>query len=524
MPSITQKLALLLATGAIQSASALDAAGWRSQSIYQILTDRFAMDDGTTPVCDASQGVYCGGTWNGIASKLDYIQGIGATAIWISPVIKNVEGNFANAGEAYHGFWAEDLYSLNSHFGTEDDLKALAAALHARGMYLMVDIAPNHVGLTTAADVFDNFIPFNDTSYYHDDCSIVWNNRKSEQLCRLEGLPDLRTEDDNVRQVYAAWIKDLVTNYSIDGIRVDTALEIEPEFWTDGGVKDAAGVFLLAEINHSDPETLAPYQQYIDGYMDYSSWNWFTDAFQAVGADLFDLYNGTNQLAAMTSIDPSLFGSFVENHDQVRFPYRNGDLALAKNVASVAMLRDGIPIIYYGQEQHYFGGVVPSNREALWLGGYDDSNAALYGWLQQTNKVRAAAAAADATFLTSRTAAVFYENPADRSAVIGFKKGQMFSMFTNAGADAGEAEVYYAIQKKVHGYAGGTVVVDVMNCVKHTVGVKGRLFVQMPDAGLPRVFLPEDQADGLCNNVTTAVYTATSYYAIDTGNVFTLQS
>lgn len=515
MHSFRNTFLSLFALGAVQGTLALDAAGWRNQSIYQVLTDRFAMADGTTPACDASQGLYCGGTWQGITNKLDYIQNLGATAVWISPIVKNVEGNFANAGEAYHGFWAEDLYTINPHFGTEADLKELADSLHARGMYLMVDIAPNHVGLTNEAGNYANYTPFNENGYYHDECSIVWNNRESEQLCWLEGLPDLRTENDDVRQIYASWIKDLVANYSIDGIRIDTALEIEPEFWTDGGVKEAAGVFLLAEINHSDPETLAPYQQYIDGYMDYSSWNWYTDAFQTVDADMSDLYTGTNQLATMTDIDPSLFGSFVENHDQVRFPYRNGDMALAKNVYALAMLRDGIPIVYYGQEQHYDGGDVPNNREALWLGGYDTLSE-LYGWIQQTIKVRAHAAAANAEFLTTnRMQALFsYSSSTDSSRVIAFRKGQMVSMFTNGGVDATN-NVYFAIARSAHGYDIGADLVDVLNCESFQVASHGRLWVQMPAGGLPRVFLPKNQTEGLCNNVGTPLSNATVEVGVD---------
>lgn len=109
-------------------------AQWRSRTIYQLLTDRFARPDGsTTATCNTSDGKYCGGTWTGIIDRLDYIQGMGFDAVWISPVTKNVEGTTAY-GEAYHGYWQQDLYDVNSHFGTSDDLKALAQALHGRGM------------------------------------------------------------------------------------------------------------------------------------------------------------------------------------------------------------------------------------------------------------------------------------------------------------------------------------------------------------------------------------------------------
>lgn len=76
------------------SVSALSAAEWRSQTIYQVMTDRFARTDGsTTAPCSTAEATYCGGTWKGIAQKLDYIQGLGATAVWISPFVKNVMGN-----------------------------------------------------------------------------------------------------------------------------------------------------------------------------------------------------------------------------------------------------------------------------------------------------------------------------------------------------------------------------------------------------------------------------------------------
>ena len=67
---------------AVSAISALTPAEWRSQSIYQVLTDRFARTDGsTTASCDTGEGVYCGGTWEGIINHLDYIQGMGFSAV-----------------------------------------------------------------------------------------------------------------------------------------------------------------------------------------------------------------------------------------------------------------------------------------------------------------------------------------------------------------------------------------------------------------------------------------------------------
>lgn len=84
--------ALLAVAVAASGVTGLNADGWRSQSIYQVLTDRFARTDlSTSAGCDVSK--YCGGTYQGIIKKLDYIQGMGFSAIWISPIVKNIAGN-----------------------------------------------------------------------------------------------------------------------------------------------------------------------------------------------------------------------------------------------------------------------------------------------------------------------------------------------------------------------------------------------------------------------------------------------
>ena len=71
-------------------------------------------------------------------NNLDYIQNMGFTAIWISPVTLNIPQN-TSEGVAYHGYWQTSLYDLNPNFGTAADLQALSQAVHARDMFLMVD-------------------------------------------------------------------------------------------------------------------------------------------------------------------------------------------------------------------------------------------------------------------------------------------------------------------------------------------------------------------------------------------------
>lgn len=113
---------------------AADSNAWRGRTIYQVFTDRFARTDGsTTATCDTATADYCGGTWAGLINRLDYIQDLGFDAVWISPVTHQVEGTSTD-GSAYHGYWQDDINKVNEHFGTADDLRALSAELHSRGM------------------------------------------------------------------------------------------------------------------------------------------------------------------------------------------------------------------------------------------------------------------------------------------------------------------------------------------------------------------------------------------------------
>jgi alpha-amylase len=81
-------LAALLAAAAVPAALAADAEAWKARNIYFVLTDRIARgsDDTGGDAC-GNLGNYCGGTFQGLQSKLDYIQGMGFDAIWLTPVI-----------------------------------------------------------------------------------------------------------------------------------------------------------------------------------------------------------------------------------------------------------------------------------------------------------------------------------------------------------------------------------------------------------------------------------------------------
>ena len=179
-----------LTSGAV----ARSTADWKSRSIYQIMTDRFARTDGSTSApCDTWAGMYCGGSWQGIINQLDYIQGMGFTAIQISPVTENLPQT-TRFGQAYHGYWPQDIFSTNDNFGSRDDLVALSQELHKRGMYFMVDVVINDMAYSTPngnqTDIdYSVFQPFNDPKYYHPYCNITdYANYTDAQVRRASFL------------------------------------------------------------------------------------------------------------------------------------------------------------------------------------------------------------------------------------------------------------------------------------------------------------------------------------------------
>ena len=113
---------------------------WRDQVIYFLVTDRFAdgdpsnNDQGAGEYAAGQRSRYNGGDLRGVAQRLDYIQGLGATAVWITPPVANQWLDPAGTYTGYHGYWAEHFKQVDRHLGTLDDYRALSDALHRRGM------------------------------------------------------------------------------------------------------------------------------------------------------------------------------------------------------------------------------------------------------------------------------------------------------------------------------------------------------------------------------------------------------
>ena len=247
---------------------------WHNAIVYFELTDRFNNGDtsndngyGTRPHDGAQEiGTWHGGDFKGLTAKLDYIQQLGATAIWISPIVEQVHGWVAGGsngefkGYGYAGYWAVDFTRLDANLGTAADLQALVDGAHQRGIRVLVDVVINHPGYATGEDLiawlpevinaaaFRSFVPdpnatknpgwygWNNLVSYQDGAWGKWWSPKwiraglgssgqfdpagtTDQTSQVSFLPDFKTESLEVADVPVLFTR-----------KTDTGVTAQPGF------------------------------------------------------------------------------------------------------------------------------------------------------------------------------------------------------------------------------------------------------------------------------------------------------
>ncbi|CAE8614049.1 unnamed protein product [Polarella glacialis] len=162
------------------SSSPEDRFNLEGKSVYLIMTDRFNRFGGysanDTAAC-TDLNDWCNGTFAGIREQLPYIKGMGFDCIWVTPVVENPSVDDAPppahdegaSGYGYHGYWAQNYYKTDPHFGSNDELKELVKAVHDIGMCFVLDIVMNHMGPIHPWEPLsvEKKIPFDKPEYYH---------------------------------------------------------------------------------------------------------------------------------------------------------------------------------------------------------------------------------------------------------------------------------------------------------------------------------------------------------------------
>jgi len=364
------------------------------EQFYFVMTDRFANgseanDNGgldgdrlSTGYDPTNKGFYHGGDIAGLRSKLDYIQGLGTSAIWLTPSFKNmpVQGSGEDASAGYHGYWVTDFTQIDPHLGTNEELSELINEAHERGIKVYFDIIVNHT-----ADLIDNeekkysyveqsSVPYkdaqgkafdpadyagsdtfpemdatssfpytpvvsqqatkvpdwlNDPTLYHNRGDSTWEG-ESVTYGDFQGLDDLMTENpkvvDGFADVYKNWV-----DFGIDGFRIDTAKHVNFEFWEQWTkqVQDYAKAqgkddfFMFGEVYDADAKKLSPYVRKTDmnSVLDFT--------FQSAAAG-FAGGNSAKSLSSLFSADDyyttattsaDALPTFLGNHDMGRIGY-----------------------------------------------------------------------------------------------------------------------------------------------------------------------------------------------------------
>ncbi|GAA3932230.1 pullulanase-type alpha-1,6-glucosidase [Streptomyces gulbargensis] len=348
------------------------------EQFYFVLPDRFAngstandrggltggrLETGFDP---SDKGFYQGGDLKGLTRRLDYIKGLGTTAIWMAPIFKNrpVQGTGKDASAGYHGYWITDFTQVDPHFGTNEDLEKLIEAAHAKGMKVFFDVITNHTADTvdyaekkygyrpkgaypyldkdgrpfddrtavgrvdadsfpyTPVEKANTKVPswLNDPTMYHNRGDSTWAGESAE-YGDFVGLDDLWTERPEVvegmKRIYEKWVHD----FKIDGFRIDTVKHVDLDFWTQWATaldayakkRGREDFFMFGEVYSADPAVTAPYvtRGRLDATLDFP----FQDAARAFASQ----GAGADRLARVFAEDHRYTTDKANAYEQVTF-------------------------------------------------------------------------------------------------------------------------------------------------------------------------------------------------------------
>ncbi|SEJ68616.1 Glycosidase [Deinococcus reticulitermitis] len=362
---------------------------FEGQVIYQVLPDRFYDGDPTNNagVDRSNLRAWHGGDLKGLTEKLPYIEKLGATALWLTPIYRQQAVNSFDTA-AYHGYWPENFRQVDPHFGSLATFDAFVKAAKGAGMKIVLDQVINHYGYEASA-VKANPGWFNGKA----QCDV---SRDKDVDCPLAGLPDLR---QSVPAVRAALLEnsDFWRARGVDGFRYDAIKHVERPFLLDLLKKDrAAGTWTLGEWYDADTGTVAEWQkQGFDSLFLFS----LQAAMRQSVMGSSGLGNVANVLARSGELArPGEVALFLDNHDVPRFAqgslFEDEGQARTKYGLRALMTLRGVPVIYQGTEIAMRGGADPDNRRTMrFEDAWTPAEKGVYEVAQGAIRVRQASAA-----------------------------------------------------------------------------------------------------------------------------------
>lgn len=249
---------------------------WEGANVYFLLTDRFNNGDVSNDINfnrtqeTAKLRGFKGGDIQGVTKKIQdgYFTDLGINAIWMTPIVEQIHGGTdegTGLSYGFHGYWASDWTNLDPNFGTKADLKELVQSAHEKGIRVLLDAVINHTGPVTAND------PVWPEDWVRTSPKCDYSNFENTVTCTLvDNLPDVRTEsnesvalpahlvdkwkkegryDEELAELDAffertghpraprfyimKWLTDYITEFGIDGYRVDTVKHTEAYVWQE---------------------------------------------------------------------------------------------------------------------------------------------------------------------------------------------------------------------------------------------------------------------------------------------------
>lgn len=461
-----------------------------TDTVYMVMTDRFFDGDPTnngTPGAEYQPGnlhFYQGGDWAGLRRKLPYIKALGFSAVWMSPPQDNELYSRTGDEAGYHGYYTRDFNSPNPHFGTAEELQALLCEAERLGIKMILDVQLNHTAdyLAYPSRQYDPpeyrpAPPFDNPSWYHNTPNI-WNfaDPQEAQNYSLGGLDDLAQENPACWQALldAYWKPETGTgwfSYGFSGSRLDAVVEIPPEYLER--FEKHTGKHSFGEAFTGSAEENAAFQQYIWGMLDYPLYFQLHNAL-CRGED----WGGVSRLLQKDGLyrDPCCLFTFLDNHDRARFLTNCADnISLLHLALALLYALRGIPVVYYGTEQHMAGDfrfteqmLNDTNREMMPAFSSENRTAAL---LRRLNGIRRDLAA----IFAQGTQREMYFRPGD--SVYAFRRDAVDGRYSlcifNKSAAAQTRTVFT-------GEPGRVEYVDLLDTRQHYVSDGGELTLFLP--------------------------------------------
>ncbi len=320
---------------------------WAHDAIfYQVFLDRFHSNPNTEfAKYGAGTNVLftdiLGGTLAGLHHKLPYLHDLGVTALWLSPCYPS---------NTHHGYDVSDYRAVNPKLGTMEEMKALVADIHARGMHIILDFVPNHI--SSEQECFQDAIS-NENSPYRDWFHFINWPDHYEAFFAEPTLPKINTNSASAREYLIESARFWLEEVGIDGFRMDHAQGVTTTFWSDYRTlikKSYPNTLTIGEITETSP-FLSQYQGRLDGVLDFI---WVHEARNFFIFDSIDAPSFEHFLKGHDLFFPDkdfLLPTFLDNHDMNRFLWTaKGDIRRLKLAALCQFTQTPPPIIYYGTE------------------------------------------------------------------------------------------------------------------------------------------------------------------------------